>query len=107
MLTLLIAIAIGQQNLRVPLTPVVDGRPVIVHLVSRDHVVSITTGPHGPLYSAKTKDGVMVASGLTLQQLRDEHPEVYQRLAPAIAPAATVDAGDRQQFLLDASAQLD
>ena len=88
MLTLLIAIALGQDALRVPLTPVVDGRPVIVHLVSRDHVVSVTSGPNGPLYSAKTKDGVMVASGLTLQQLREEHPDVYRQLHPAISADA-------------------
>lgn len=90
MLTLLIAIVLGQENLRVPLTPIVAGRPVIVHLVSRDHVVSVTTGPDGPLYSAKTKDGVMVASGLTLQQLREEYPAVYRRLHPAISADASV-----------------
>ncbi len=89
MLTLLTAIAIGQQNLRIPLTPVVNDRLVIVHLVSRDHVVSITTGPRGPLYSAKTKDGVMVASGLTLGQLREEYPDVYRRLHPAISADAS------------------
>ena len=51
MLSLLIAIVLGSgpEPLNVPLTPVVDGRPVIVHLVSRDHVVSITTGPGGAL----------------------------------------------------------
>jgi hypothetical protein len=89
MLTLLIALVVGQENLRVPLTPIVAGRPVIVHLVSRDHVVSVTTGPDGPLYSAKTKDGVMVATGLTLQQLREEHPAVYRRLHPAISADAS------------------
>jgi hypothetical protein len=109
MLALLIAIVLtGPEPLKVPLQPVVDGRPVIVHLASRDHVVSITTGPNGPLYSAKTKDGVQIASGLTLEQLRRQHPEVYQRLAPAIAPAATVDASDRgEPILLDASIQLE
>jgi hypothetical protein len=107
MLTLLIAIALGSgpEPLNVPLTPVVDGRPVIVHLVSRDHVVSITTGPNGTLYSAKTKGGVVVASGLTLQQLQEQHPTIYRRLHPAIAPAATADAsaGRPEPILMDAS----
>ena len=88
MLTLLIAIALGQDALSVPLTPVVDGKPVIVHLVSRDHVVSVTSSPDGPLYSAKTKDGVMVASGVTLEQLRANHPAVYRQLHPAISADA-------------------
>jgi hypothetical protein len=91
MLTLFIAIvACGNENLRVPLLPVVDGKPVIVHLVSRDHVVSVTAGPQGPLYSAKTKEGAMVASGVTLQQLREEHPDVYRQLHPAISADASV-----------------
>ncbi|HEV2293287.1 MAG TPA: hypothetical protein VGR35_05490 [Tepidisphaeraceae bacterium] len=89
MLPLLIALAIGQENLRVPLTPIADGRHVIVHLVSRDHVVSVTSGPDGPLYSAKTKDGVMVATGVTLQQLRENHPDVYRKLHPAISADAS------------------
>ena len=104
MLTLLIALIVcGNDNVRVPLTPAIDGRPVIVHLVTRDHVVSIRTGPSGPLYTATTRDGVMVANGLTLQQLREQHPDVFQRLQPAIAPAATVDASDHLPLLLDAS----
>jgi hypothetical protein len=89
MLTLLVAIALAQEPLRVPLTPVINGRPVITHLVSRDHVVSITAGPQGPLYTAKTKDGTMVATGLTLEQLREEHPEVYRVLHPAISADAS------------------
>jgi hypothetical protein len=78
---------------------------VIVHLVSRDHVVSITTGPKGPLYTAKTRDGVMVANGLTLEQLQKQHPEVYRRLQPAIAPAVTADARDRAPIMADARAE--
>jgi hypothetical protein len=89
MLTLLIAIVCGHEPLRIPLASVVDGRPVIVHLVSRDHVVSVTTGPNGPLYSAKSKDGEMVASGLTLRELREEYPDVYRRLHPAISADAS------------------
>ncbi|MGB7159921.1 MAG: hypothetical protein WBD40_17780 [Tepidisphaeraceae bacterium] len=90
MLTLLIAIvACGNENLSVPLVPVVDGRPVIVHLVGREHVVSITASPDGPRYSAKTKDGVEVATGLTLQELREQYPEVYRKLHPAISADAS------------------
>ena len=90
MLTFLIALTIcGNENVRVPVMPVIEGRPVIVHLVSRDHVVSITTGPSGPLYTAKTKDGVMVANGVTLEQLHEEYPDVYRQLHPAISADAS------------------
>ncbi len=94
MLTLLIAIVCGSEPLRVQLACVVDGRPVIVHLVNRDHVVSVTAGPNGPLYSAKTKDGVMVASGMTLEQLREAHPDVYRRLHPAMSADASIGRRD-------------
>ena len=62
----------------------VDGRPTIVHLANRTEVVTITAGPKGPLYTATTKEGKLLVSGATLEQLRQEHPEVYNRLHPAI-----------------------
>ena len=93
MLTLLVALVVcGNEDLRVPaaaLAPAIEGRPVIVHLVNRDHVVSITTGPSGPRYTAKTQDGTVVATGLTLQQLRDQHPDIYRKLHPAISADAS------------------
>ena len=109
MLSLLIAIVLtGPEPLTVPLEPVVAGQQVIVHLASRDHVVSITASPDGPRYTAKTREGVLLATGLTLQELQEQHPDVYQRLAPAIAPAATVDASaDREPILLDAGISFD
>ena len=96
MLTLLIAIAVcgNETKLNVALAPVVEGKSVIVHLVSRDHVVSVTAGTDGPLYSAKTKDGTLVATGLTLQQLRDQHPDVYRKLHPAISADASASIAD-------------
>ncbi len=90
MLTLLLALAAcGHENVRVPMTPVVAGRPVIVHLVNREHVVSITSGPDGPLYSANTKGGIEVATGLTLHELRQHYPDVYRKLHPAISADAS------------------
>ena len=85
MLALLIAIVLtGPEPLKMPLSAIVDGRPVIVHLVSRDHVVSIPSSPNGPLYSAKTKDGAVLVSNATMEQLRESHPEIYEKVYPAI-----------------------
>ena len=62
----------------------VNGLPTIVHLANRSEVVTITAGPSGPLYTATTKAGKMLVQGATLEQLRDRHPDVYNRLHPAI-----------------------
>ena len=66
----------------------VNGQPTIMHLANRTEVITITAGPKGPLYSATTNDGKVLVSGASLQQLRDEHPELYKRLHPAITVAA-------------------
>ena len=89
MLTLLIAMVLTHDSVCTPLTPIVNGRPVIVHLVSREHVISITTSPSGPLYSAKTKGGELLASGLTLRELKERQPDVYRLLHPAISADAS------------------
>jgi hypothetical protein len=87
----------------VPLQPVVDGRPVIVHLASRDHVVSITAGPNGPAVLREDERRCADRHRPDAPATQEQHPEVYKRLQPAIAPAATVDASDRGPILIDAS----
>ena len=74
----------GPTTTSVPLPAHVDGRPTIVHLVNRSEVVTVMAGPTGPLYSATTQDGTLLVSGATLDQLREQHPDVYKRLHPAI-----------------------
>jgi hypothetical protein len=58
--------------------------PVIVSLVGRHDVITITAGPKSPLYSAKTKVGVVLVCNATLDELRDGHPNVYRQVYPAI-----------------------
>lgn len=71
--------------------PLLDGRPVLVRLVGRDHVVTVTAGEAGPLYSAVTRDGVALADGVTLIELRERHPDVYRIVHPATAMDVTAD----------------
>ena len=74
----------GPTTTSVALPESVDGRATIVHLVNRSEVVTVTTGPKGPLYSATTQGGKLLVSGATLEQLREKLPDVYRRLHPAI-----------------------
>ncbi len=62
--------------------------PVIVSLVGRNDVITITAGPKSPLYSAKTKEGVVLVSNVTLNELRESHPRVYKQVYPAITVQA-------------------
>src|SRR5688572_14398752 len=59
--------------------------PVIVYLVSRDQVVTVRSGPRGPVYTVEDGSGVPTVTGATLPELRSQHPEVYRRLTPALS----------------------
>jgi hypothetical protein len=69
----------------------VDGQPVITRLVGRDKVITITSSPQGPRYSAATHAGVVIVTGATLEELRQQHPDVYRFVHPATAVEATAD----------------
>jgi hypothetical protein len=66
--------------------------PVIVRLVGRHQTITVTAGPTAPLYSAARNDGTPIVAAATLEQLRQEHPEVYQQLIPTIATEAKAES---------------
>ena len=65
--------------------------PVIVRLVARKSTITVTAGPHGPLYSAADESGRAVVSNATLEQLRKDHPNVYRQVEPTLALDARAD----------------
>ena len=67
--------------------------PVIVRLVGQRQIVTVTAGPDGPLYTAKTTDGRTLVANATLAQVRTDNPEVYQFIEPAMAADASIDGG--------------
>lgn len=69
------------------------GTPLIVRLVSRNHTITVTGGPAGPLYSQTDAAGHLVVPPATLQELRAQHSDLYRQVQPATA------------YLLDASAE--
>ena len=60
----------------------------IVRLVGRDLTITISAGHRNTLYSATTNRGTVLATNLTLDQLRDRHPEVYRQVQPALCADA-------------------
>ena len=65
--------------------------PVIVRMVARHSTITISAGPHGPLYSAATSSGKTLLSNATLEQLRSDHPDVYRQVEPTLALDARAD----------------
>jgi hypothetical protein len=66
--------------------------PVIVRLVGRNYSVVISAGPKAPVYTIRNAQGQLLAQNLTLQELRQDHVDLYDQLAPAISPEGTVSA---------------
>lgn len=60
--------------------------PVIVRLVGRDYSVVISAGPKRPVYTVRNGSGQLLAQNLTLEELHEDHPELYQKIAPAMSP---------------------
>ncbi|KAM3110586.1 hypothetical protein ACKFKH_05280 [Phormidesmis sp. 146-20] len=59
--------------------------PTISRLVLRDRIVVITSVQKGLLYSVKTDRGEVLDANLSEAQLEAKHPELYQKLRPAVA----------------------
>ena len=54
--------------------------PAIVHLETRNEVVTIMSGRDGLLYTVTTKAGWVLARNLTAQELRAKLPDIYHLL---------------------------
>ena len=66
-----------------------DGK-TIVRLASQHNDISVIATDHGVRYSATDKSGRVLVSNATLDDLKQQHPDLYRQLAPA-----TCDASDR------------
>ncbi len=57
----------------------------IVHLAFRDHIVTISSSPQGPLFSIRMTSGALVDENLTEEQLLAGHPELYAQIRTSYA----------------------
>ena len=58
---------------------------VIVRLVGRNQVLTVSSGPNGPVYSVADTRGRTTLAFATLDELRDKHPELYQQIRGTVA----------------------
>jgi hypothetical protein len=65
--------------------------PTITRLEMRDRAIVITSDSDGLKYSIVSPDGTVLDAKLSEAQLADKHPELYDRVRPAIADEANSD----------------
>lgn len=53
-------------------------RSVLGHLQGRDQKVTIYSTPEGPRFTVRRGDGEVVAQGLSVEQLRERHPDLFR-----------------------------
>ena len=58
---------------------------VIGYIEKRDRVITIKTGPRGPVYSVATKDGKTLHENLSLEQLKAQAPEIHEFIRNSVA----------------------
>ncbi|NQT01160.1 MAG: hypothetical protein HQ580_03995 [Planctomycetes bacterium] len=54
--------------------------PVIVHIKTKNEVVTVLSGQTEPLYNVTTKDGKILGQYLSAQQLQENLPGIYRLL---------------------------
>ena len=63
--------------------------PVICHINTREHLVTIHSSDDGPRFSVSTNDGKdVIAGGRTLDEFADQHPRAYNLYQSGIAQGA-------------------
>lgn len=67
---------------------------VIVRIVSRHGVITVTTGPTAPLYTVADAYGHVMVSGVTLASLKKTRPDLYEQVSTLVSPEAESWAGD-------------
>ena len=59
--------------------------PVIVRLVGRRQVLTVSGGTTGPAYSVADFAGRVMLSYATIDELRESHPDLYQQIRGTVA----------------------
>ena len=59
--------------------------PVIGTVKTRDRTIVIVSGPDGPLYSVRDKNGTVVSLELSEKDLQAQHPGIYRHIKGGLA----------------------
>jgi hypothetical protein len=75
---------------------------IIVRLVSRNQVLTVSSGGStGPVYSVADKEGRVMLTHATLDDLRVRHPDLYRQIETTVAAdvSPAVDASAKEEPL--------
>lgn len=59
--------------------------PVIVHIKTKNEVITVLSGQTEPLYNVTTKDGTILGQYLSAQELQKNLPRIYRLLKTSYA----------------------
>lgn len=59
--------------------------PVIVHLQTRNEIITVMAGPDGPVYTVRAREGRMLGQRLSERELQAQLPKIYRFLKTAYA----------------------
>jgi hypothetical protein len=65
-------------------------RSVLGHLQGRDQKVTIYSTAEGPRFTVRRGDGEVVAQGLSVEQLRERHPDLFRAYERGMARSGAV-----------------
>jgi hypothetical protein len=91
MRALVIAASIGFASIgcahraAAPVAKISPSNPAIVHVVSRDQTLTISSGPSGLLYSLRDGEGKVMIADATPSQFAELQPELYRNVQHYIA----------------------
>ena len=63
--------------------------PVVCYLKTRDKIITIRCGAHGPLYTVKGHNGEMLAENISASQIRARFPELRGIVEDGLAKGIT------------------
>ena len=58
---------------------------VIGRLKTRDQVITITAGPDGPLYTIESKEGELIATNISGEELASRFPDLHEKIEKSLA----------------------
>ncbi|MHC4725919.1 MAG: hypothetical protein ACYS17_01715 [Planctomycetota bacterium] len=65
--------------------------PVIVHIKTKNEVITVLSGQTEPLYNVTTKDGKVLGQYLTAKELQENMPSIYRLLKTSYADDQEID----------------
>lgn len=75
----------GKQSTVTQSRPANEMLPVLVHLETRDAVITAMTSPDGPVYTVRTRGGRILAQHLSEHELRVQLPSIHRLLKTSYA----------------------